>query len=112
MSEMVERVGAAINRFGIYPGNKDENDWYTYDFLEWSNTRLNNSGSIRPKAVSRHSTHDLAIQECRRMNARAAIEAMREPTQKMVDVTDWPGCADTETLVERNWRAMIDEALK
>ena len=38
--------------------------------------------------------------------ARAAIAAMREPTEEM-----WLAYASDATI-ERNWRAMIEEALK
>ncbi len=40
--------------------------------------------------------------------ARAAIEAMREPTEAMLI----EGCHGSHVTQEDSWRAMIDEALK
>ncbi len=40
--------------------------------------------------------------------ARAAIAAMREPTEAMIDATG----SDWGSQLEDNWQAMIDEALK
>jgi hypothetical protein len=46
------------------------------------------------------------------VQARAAIDAMREPTEAMIeagmDKTSWPICNGE---VEHRWQAMIDEAL-
>jgi hypothetical protein len=46
--------------------------------------------------------------------ARAAIEAMREPTMDMVvaGTEQWLCEAAMEDRSEANWRAMIDEALR
>lgn len=48
-----------------------------------------------------------------RVKARAAIAAMREPTEGMIEcagyVSDY---SDLENIFAHSWRAMIDEALK
>lgn len=53
-----------------------------------------------------------AIKDAEQMHwndmARAAIEAMREPTAKMVVIAD----SSLRPISPRIWRAMIDEALK
>lgn len=49
-----------------------------------------------------------------RVYARAAIEAMREPTKQM-EKAGWemdPGDSDGNTDAKTHWRAMIDAALK
>lgn len=61
--------------------------------------------SIEPIIRRGAPIYDLAIEEV----ARAAIEAMREPTQKMTDAV-LLGDLDSWVL-EENWRAMIDAAL-
>lgn len=92
MSELVERVARAIckSRF-MNGGNEDDDGW---DDL--------------PKAHKQQ----------RLIEARAAIEAMREPTEAMIDAgepefyewmfgqEDW-----TRPMVPQGWRAMIDAAL-
>ena len=42
--------------------------------------------------------------------ARAAIAAMREPTEAMIRACDWPN-TDRNSSLEDVWRVMIDAAL-
>ncbi len=86
MSEMVERVAMAIERTHHDDDASFEEAWADHD-------------------VVRHN---------RLLEARAAIAAMREPTEAMIteamivaDVWD-----DPDMVVAFAWRAMIDEALK
>ena len=44
--------------------------------------------------------------------ARAAIEAMREPTDKMLSAADYSGSLEEGSSALGCWQAMIDEALK
>lgn len=44
--------------------------------------------------------------------ARAAIEAMREPTDAMCRANSEDGGAGADEHVRQDWRAMIDAALK
>ena len=46
--------------------------------------------------------------------ARAAIEAMREPTEAMTEAGERSGCgvSDFRTASEVTWQAMVNEALK
>lgn len=87
MSEMVERVAAALNRFAIYPKGHPA-QYYIYDFhafldrvgeaatdLEWK----------QPSELKMIGHHDEAEAECARMNARAVIEVMLEPTDAMIN---------------------------
>ena len=57
--------------------------------------------------------------ECMRDKARAAIKAIREPTEQMLDAGGWAIAQrngdmspETEALAQLAWPAMIDEALK
>lgn len=43
--------------------------------------------------------------------ARAAILAMREPTDLMIEAADGPWCDDDRPSPEHEYRAMIDAAL-
>ena len=54
-----------------------------------------------------------ADRECERINARAAIAAMREPTPEVLTAGDlWVTANEFgESLTESAWRAMIDAAL-
>lgn len=45
-------------------------------------------------------------------DAIAAIEAMREPTQAMLDTTKHPHCVETMDDIYEVWVNMIDEALR
>ena len=76
MSEMVERCAMAMHKAGFFP-----------NVIPWE------------KCAE-------AYREERRMFARAAIEAMREPTAEMV-VAAWRSEGTSEI-----WQAMIEEALK
>ena len=84
MSEMIERVARALlfDRAGqdLWDVVSDEGDGYGY---------LGKNDYI-------------AL-------ARAAIEAMREPTMVMGVAAD---CTSPQTPADNIWRAMIDEALK
>jgi hypothetical protein len=81
MSEMVERVARAIQAQSGHQPATDE-------------------GWNRPE-------NTLSVQNFRRM-AKAAIEAMREPTEDMIQAGIDGPVGDTEG----KWQAMIDEALK
>jgi hypothetical protein len=82
MSEMVERVARAI-----FPEAED----YTWD--DFANAP---NGSAERITASVY-----------RMRARAAIEAMREPTEAMVHA----GMSEEGTDLPSEYRAMIDAAL-
>lgn len=56
-----------------------------------------------------YSHGDLSWEKC----ARAAIEAMREPTEEMVQAANhMTGYSLENEYIKQEWRAMIDEALK
>ena len=87
MSEMVERV-AQILIERRYPG-------------AMAMSTAENGYTILPPDIWMAALED----------ARAVIEAMREPTRAMRDATDSIG--DTaRARFEREWRTAIDEALK
>lgn len=79
MTEMIERVAAAI--YAVQPHLN------TGKPVPW----LELIGPLREKSIEL---------------ARAAIEAMREPTDEMADAVD-----ETDTGIESAWRCMIDAAL-
>jgi hypothetical protein len=57
---------------------------------------------------------DGAMREDYRREARAAIEAMREPTETMISagyLWAFGSPNEAETNAERTWQAMIDDAL-
>ena len=99
MSEMVERVAKAFQTFSV--GGYDNHwnicrrDTATGDFVEVVEVR---SGSYADACIY-----------CNEMNARAAIAAMREPTEAMMEAGN-PYADDN--AVWRAWRAMIDITLK
>jgi len=86
MSEMIERVAEAIWDARIERGGPGRTlmPWPLYPEADWC-----------------------------RATARAAIEAMREPTEKMLEAGDLPGWDDyvTAGLSKEIWQAMIDAAL-
>lgn len=82
MSEMVERVARAICRGNLLFNDPDEADLDEKVDGWWGN----------------HID-----------TARAAIEAMREPTVEMMDALD---DGDEDGGLENGWRKAIDEALK
>ena len=51
------------------------------------------------------------VKDWHRKIARAAVEAMREPTAEMVDAADVPMHGDFMDPI-RTWEAMIDKALE
>lgn len=89
MSEMVERVAIAIAR---------------------SRGLLPRSDAIPQEALWLYFPKEQAFKE-----ARAAIEAMREPTKKMVDAGQDADNGENRNLGERGakeaWQLMIDAAL-
>lgn len=88
MSEMVERVAAEI-----------------FESQEWE---------FAPN-IPFHEQTD-GTKEVFRVAAHAAIEAMREPTEVMLDAAleaaDWANELDERKEADVAWHAMIDEALK
>lgn len=82
MSELVERVAKAIfmSQYLV-----EESDW--------------------PDRVQFCCSHDA---NAFRDSAKAAIEAMREPTDEMIDAVG----SDWGSHLKDNWETMIDEALK
>lgn len=83
MTDVIERVARAIAETG------NGGDWDSRSFYQEEH------------------------KEFHRKRARAAIEAMREPTEAMIDAVDLPGLAgDPEIVIAKAWRAMIDAALK
>lgn len=85
MSEMVERVAKAIFIS-------------LYDAEEYWPDRVGQA--------------DLWIADDFRRCTRAAIAAMREPTEPMIDAFSASHIYDQRDLVRKHWRAMINEALK
>lgn len=97
--EMIERVAQAIHA-GIQDAAERE---------------LTARGSVYPKPLA---FGDLSgeVRDGYRATARAAIEAMREPTEMMVDAgTPYSGWSDRDGLrdgAREGFRVMIDAALK
>lgn len=81
MSEMVERVARAIAE-EINGGKFDDARWYNDD-----------------------------QRDVHRRRARAAIEAMREPTEAMLTAGDSAMIRKDDAAADA-WQAMVDEALK
>ena len=88
---MIERVARAV---------WEDQGWHHYTDIEDASTRVNHKWEDLPE-------DEKAIAHC---EARAAIEAMREPTQEMrgavVKAEEPPGG------FTRGYQAMIDAALK
>ena len=82
MSEMIERVAIAIHNYR--PKHKT---------LHWSNCVDSYKSELR-------------------LQAKSAIEAMREPTQNMVDRGETAFFDSGTFEVEDGWKRMIDDALK
>jgi len=113
MSEMIERVATAWkDEFKRWVGrtNKMRDDDKCYEVCRFDDSGFTGSFSeIHAFAGYRKScTFHEAIRVERA--ARAAIEAMREPTQAMLDATGEVGVPDR--VYREYWQAMIDEALK
>ena len=66
------------------------------------------------QAIRAADDMSLAYMERTAKMARAAIEAMREPTSKMVEegLNKPKGMMDWRAAVACSWRVMVDEALK
>ena len=97
MNPLLERVAAAMESHWVWPGGQAV---YT------------GKGATFPKLVAAYETDRAARAACRELNARAAVAAMREPTQQMMAAAPAFDDMDTGHLAARAWRAMIDEALR
>jgi hypothetical protein len=101
MSEMVERVRVALATFEVAAGGSRT------ETAEWS-VRGTDTGH----ATATGLTYDEAKKLCGRLNARAAILAMREPTEAMVSAgrkhcrDDQSNYGDAQATAI--WKAMID----
>lgn len=82
MSEMVEKVAMTLCHYPAGPGD---------------------TNSCCP--------NEMGQKRCQRQ-ARAAIEAMREPTEAMVECIPGGRIDDQRPVVRKHWAMMIDEALK
>ena len=117
MSEMVERVRSALDKFDL---DARFNDW-TSDHahgLPFEVTRVGSDEEDGPIVVARFASKQEAISYIDRERARAAIAAMREPAEAMIeaaylattDMGDRWEIADTSDWVE-SFKAAIDSAL-
>lgn len=99
MTEMVERVARAIaKRHG------DEFDAIAEDKPDWTANRGNFGGRFRDVNEPYKSDYlDMA---------EAAIEAMREPTEAMIDEADGRYRDDDRDALVSEWQIMIAAALK
>ena len=105
MNEMIERVSFEMQRYCVE--ESVDGTFWIEDGYRNAIVRLGLTAHDEPQDV------------CDELNARAAIAAMREPTDAMVkqgemaayeyraDPADW-----TLKLTKDAWRAMIDAALK
>jgi hypothetical protein len=110
MSEMVERVARAIAdaTIPIVRKNKGRDDGRIFEVVYILNGPISDdtvkiAGAFADKGEAEHFRDELE----RRFVGRAAIEAMREPTEGMMRAVYGPECKD-----EYIYRAMIDAALK
>jgi hypothetical protein len=109
MSEMIERVALASQSYAVMYSHETVGDDLRTVNRQWQVYRMEQATRDKPPTVFEASFTEkgAAYALCARLNARAAIEAMREPTEAMLnfgviqdmDVTDI-------------WQAMIDAALK
>lgn len=108
MSEIVERVAVAIDRaserYGVTSRRSDGGDeWFVVD----------ESLPCGEFAAGPFEKMWQAVAEEAKIIARAAIEAMREPTQRMAGLAVWEAMhIDESKLALYYWKAFIDEALK
>jgi hypothetical protein len=98
MNEMVERVRAALATYEIATRGNANGE------AEWS-VRSTSTGHATAAGLSYAEAKKL----CGEWNARAAILAMREPTEPMVNAIDARG-GDPGPFVN-NWYRMNDAAL-
>lgn len=113
MSEMIERVGAAIAAIEV---------GYSMRLISLvdgvSTYQLIYEGGERHEFGSTEDVYAHIRQKKATAQACAAIEAMRKPTQAMIaaanDVEFWDGLdrGEGSPPVGDAWEAMIDEALK
>lgn len=97
MSEMIERVALAIGSFG-----------YARMGMDWVVYRVNQPPSTEEQ---RFASEKDAFDCCRRLNARAGIEAMRVPTEAVLDASPYDGDMVTRWNVVAIWHSIIDAAL-
>lgn len=96
MSEMLERIIKAVRSYEVMRHN-----------LEWRVVRLAGFGDIR----FRSKDYDEAQARCDELNARAVIQAMREPTEAMWNATAKTLPKSSPLTTGDLYRAMIDAAL-
>lgn len=94
---MIEQVARAIAM-----AHGDKWDDVPDDKANWVENRGQFGGRFRDVNEN--------FKDCYRDEARAAIEAMREPTEAMIDACDIN--IPTTGMITGVWAAMIDEALK
>ena len=110
MSEMVERVAKAIETYS----------WS----MHGGRAMVFVTDDPARKPMQFFGTFDQAHETCQSMNARAAIEAMREPTEMMLwrahvaqkddssVVREFEGTNPSPTMNRIAWQAMVDAALQ
>lgn len=63
------------------------------------------------KAIKVFELESDARDECARMNARAALKALREPTDEMIIAIQENGAVEDKSVIKSDWQAGIDAAL-
>lgn len=97
MNELIERVSFEMHRYQLEKSTEE-----TFFIVD---------GYLDTIVRSGLTANDEPMDLCDEMNARAAIEAMREPTEAMVEACDrFRVGIHLET--RDAWTVMIDEALK
>lgn len=102
-NEMIERVAKAI-------WDLEQKEISRYGFSS-NLIMFGIKGPVSWEYINDYEKVIPSISESFRMKARAAIEAMREPTEAMLEATD-PIDRNERQYALETWQFMIDEALR
>lgn len=110
MSDMIERVARASQSYAVMYSHQTVGDGLRTVNRQWQVYAMAWASADQPPTVFEASFSEKAPAHalCARLNARAAIEAMREPTEAMAEA----GAKVGGRLPVATFRAMITEALR
>lgn len=113
MTEMLDRIAKAMRTYSVSRIREADRDGHV-TFAGFAIYHRDN----QENPVERIGNADKADTECDRLNARAVLDAMREPTKEMIKAGIPVGCSspdhysDQAECLKISWRAMIDVLLK
>ncbi len=111
MNEMLAKISSQTNRYALYPSQDEGGAWYVFDMNAW--IAIGRTRPLFPPALEAPTTYALADARRLEMNARAVVEAMREPTPAMLK-SAWKASTHgiSAGIATTAWQAMIEEILK